>query len=199
MVRVAYLTTYLAHEVFHNGRAVDGREFSRRLANVLEVVPDHGRDGDGVPDPDANRAECVIVVNRTDLEFALLEEEDLRVLVSVEDGGTFSWLDCNLQDEQFAGGAFARSLIVVTSVTTSQCSPSPALVTLMVSMEPLLSFVVRTIWPRTIAPAAFLVYDENVSYFSEKWCICVMCQRTNRVSLGPLDVFFMGRTRRSTP
>jgi hypothetical protein len=37
-------------------------------------------------------------------------------------------------------------------------------------------------------PAAYLVCDENLSYSSEKWSICVMCRWTNRVSLGPMDV-----------
>jgi hypothetical protein len=145
MVRVVYLTSYLAHEILHYCRTVDGRKFPLRYTNVLEVMPDHGWDGDGVPSPHANRAWCVILVHRADLELAFLEEENLRVLVPVEDGGpppggTVTSMTSSLP-EVFSPEAF----IVVTSVTTSQCSPSLALVTLMVSMEILLTLAVRTI------------------------------------------------------
>lgn len=44
------------------------------------------------------------------VELAFLEEENLRVLVPVEDGGTSSWRDRNLQDVQHARGVLVRSL-----------------------------------------------------------------------------------------
>jgi hypothetical protein len=100
---------------------MEAGEPARGLTYVLELVSDHGRDRDGVPDPE--HARDVILVCRADLELALLEEEDFRGLVPVEDWRTPVRRDGDLQGEQLTRGICPEALIVVASVTTSECSP----------------------------------------------------------------------------
>jgi hypothetical protein len=132
------------------------------LADVLEVVPDHGRDGDGVPGPDPGRARGVVLVHRADLELALLEEEDLRVLVPVEDRGTAARRDGNLQDEQLAGGVPARGLD-----RGYVCDGEPVLAFAgtadVYGIHRMLLPFASTVLAITVSPDARGVYDENLS------------------------------------
>src|SRR5918993_675832 len=93
VVRIVYLPPNLAKEVLHHRRAVDDDEPARRGTHVLEVVPGHGGDGHDVTCPDPHRAQGVVLVHRANLELALLEEEDLRVGVPVQNRGTAAGRD----------------------------------------------------------------------------------------------------------